>query len=451
MDEDEPRQSPQPPPASAAAESAKADIVTGPTEAAGPGSGAKFKGSEERLLLWAKERGLDMKSFDMGKAAAAELVSRLQAASFSALPLLDPNQVPTPPSADAGSDEENQAFREGFYRSLELAVLAASSSTKLKARFLHLPARADGFCLFDAVSTTVGGSAEEWREKVVKALCREWGEACSAGLGLAGHAGRTVGEALAFEHGKAFSGPEEYAEHMRKRNGKGEVPQGTSVEAERLATLVHRAVWILTREPDGGVSHSMLFLPSDGVISGDTVFLLHGMRGMGGEHFDTLLAEDSSDEDADEPDALRISESAWQSARRLAMGACFARLWSVDALNLAGAALGGGGEQLLEALREAVREAGVLQADLPGGPGPDALRAAAWRLAGGTTDAGQLAKLLGCTALLRSALADLLVQEADSENTRTIMREVRSVAKAEGVPSQAVEVPASMPDMSVRS
>ena len=102
------------------------------------------QGSEERLLLWAKERGLDMKSFDMGKAAAAELVSRLQAASFSALPLLDPNQVPTPPSADAGSDEENQAFREGFYRSLELAVLAAPS-TKLKARFLHLPARADGF------------------------------------------------------------------------------------------------------------------------------------------------------------------------------------------------------------------------------------------------------------------------------------------------------------------
>jgi hypothetical protein len=109
-------------------------------------------------------------------------------------------------------------------------------------------------------------------------------------------------------------------------------------------------------------------------------------------------------------------------------------------LNLAVVALGGG-EQLLEALREAVREAGVLQADLPGGPGPDALRAAAWRLAGGTTDAGQLAKLLGCTALLRSALADFLVQEADSENTWTIMKEVRSVAKAEVVPTQTVEVP----------
>jgi len=43
VDEDEPRQSLQPPPASAAAESAKADIVTGPTEADGPGSRAKFK------------------------------------------------------------------------------------------------------------------------------------------------------------------------------------------------------------------------------------------------------------------------------------------------------------------------------------------------------------------------------------------------------------------------
>ena len=194
------------------------------------------QGVEELLLLWAKKRGLNMKSFDMGKAAAAELISRLQAACFSALPLLDPNRVPTPPAADAGSDEENQAFREGFYRSLEFAVLAATT-TKPKARFLHLPARADGFCLFDAVSTTVGGSAEEWREKVVKALCSEWGEACSAGLGLAGHGGRTVGEALAHEHGKAFSGPEEYAEHMRKRNGKGEVPQGTSVEATNSSIL----------------------------------------------------------------------------------------------------------------------------------------------------------------------------------------------------------------------
>jgi hypothetical protein len=129
------------------------------------------------------------------------------------------------------------------------------------------------------------------------------------------------------------------------------------------------------------MSPSMLFLPSDGLISGDTVFLLHGMRGTGGEHFDMLLAEDSSEEDADEPDVLQMSESAWQSARRLAVSACCARLWSVDALNLAVAALGGGGEQLLEACREAVREAGVLQADLPRDPRPDALRAAAWRLA----------------------------------------------------------------------
>ena len=393
-------------------------------------------------MLWAKERGLNMKSFDMGKAAAAELISRLQAGSFSALPLLDPNQVPTPPSADAGSNEENQAFREGFYRTLEFAVLAATS-VKPKARFLHLSACANGFCLFDAVSTTVGGSAEEWREKVVKELCRHWGEACSAGLGLAGHAGRSVGEALAFEHGKAFSGPDEYAEHMHKRNSKGEVQQGTAVEAERLASLVHRAVWILTREPDGGVSHSMLFLPSDGVISGDTVFLLHGMRGTGGEHFDTLLAEDSSEEGTDEPDALRMSESAWQSVRRLAMGACLARLYSVDALNLAVAALGGGGEQLLAACREAVREAGALQADLPGGAGPDALCAAAWRLADGEAEAAQLARLLGCTASLRSALTDLLVEEArltmriladvheagsdSSENARA-MKEVRYVA-----------------------
>ena len=128
-----------------------------------------------------------------------------------------------------------------------------------------------------------------------------------------------------------------------------------------------------------------------------------------------------------------------------------ARLCSVDALNLAVAALGGGWELLLEALREAVREAGVLQADLPGGPGPDDLRAAAWRLADGATEAEELARLLGCTELLRSALADLLVQEArltrgilaeaheagsESEDSRMIKKEVRSVAKAEGVHSQ---------------
>ena len=117
-----------------------------------------------------------------------------------------------------------------------------------------------------------------------------------------------------------------------------------------------------------------------------------------------------------------MSESAWQSARRLAIGACLARLSSVDALNLAATALGGG-EQLLEACREAVGEAGALQADLLGGPGPDTLRAAAWRLADGATDAEQLANLLGCTALLRNALEELLVEAA-----------------AEGCSSRAAEV-----------
>ena len=377
---------------------------------------AAKQGAEELLLQRAKALGLSLKWFDMGKVAAAELVSRQQADGFSALPLLDPDQVPTPLAADTGSEEERQAFHEGFYRTLELAILAASSVEthflhRESAHFLHIPARANGFCLFDAVSISVGGTAEEWREQVVKALCKEWGDACSAGLGLAGHTGRTVGEALAAEHGKAFSGPEQYAAHMTTRNGKDEVPQGTVVEAERLANLVKRAVWILTRERDGGVSHSMLFLP--GVISGDTVFLLHGMRGTGGEHFDALIVEESSEDTADELDldVLRMSESAWHSCRRLAMGACLARLWSLDALNLASTALGGA-EQLLEACREAVGEAGALQANHLGEPGPDALRAAAWQLAAEATEADQLARLLGCTALLRSALKDRLVEQA---------------------------------------
>ena len=45
------------------------------------------QGAEELLLLWAKERGLDVKAFDMGKSAAAELISCLQDGSISALPL----------------------------------------------------------------------------------------------------------------------------------------------------------------------------------------------------------------------------------------------------------------------------------------------------------------------------------------------------------------------------
>jgi hypothetical protein len=39
------------------------------------------QGAEELLLLWAKERGLDMKAFDMGKEAAAVLD-----ATFATLP-----------------------------------------------------------------------------------------------------------------------------------------------------------------------------------------------------------------------------------------------------------------------------------------------------------------------------------------------------------------------------
>ena len=140
------------------------------------------------------------------------------------------------------------------------------------------------------------------------------------------------------------------------------------------------------------------------------------------------------------------------------MGACLARLWSADALNLAAAALGGG-EQLLAACRDAVREAGALQDGLPGRPGPDALRAASSRLADGATEAEQLAMLLGCTAHLQDALVVLLVEDAElrlvagaheadsgSENARA-MKVVGAVAKSEGLPSlSAKKFPTSAHD-----
>ena len=334
---------------------------------------------------WAEELGLNAEGFDLGAAAAAELASRLHAGRVSILAGLDPSCVTTPPCpAAAASDAVRQAFEVGFRCTLKLAILAADN-TPPGTRFLHLPSLAGGLCLFDAIRAAAGGSAEEGRKRVVVALCGAWGEACPAGLLLAGHAGRTVGHALAEEHGVAFAGPEAYAAYMATTDDKGALPQATAVEVERAASLEGRAVCSTTRvAEDGGVALQGLHLPADGVLRGDVVFVLHGMLGMGGEHFDALLpmeeAEGGPPELADEEDrdgaggrvggldVVRVSAAAWRTARNLAVGASIAGLWRAGALRLAAAAVRGGEAGLVAACREAVREAGAPQADRPRGP-----------------------------------------------------------------------------------
>jgi hypothetical protein len=107
----------------------------------------------------------------------------------------------------------------------------------------------------------------------------------------------------------------------------------------------------------------------------------------------------------EDPETVGMSQAAWESARRIANGDAVALLGKAGALPLAEAVMGK--EQLLAVALAALRECSVQQKELGGAP--EALRAAAERLAVEVGGAARAAEILGDTALLRSTLEGLLL------------------------------------------
>ena len=109
-----------------------------------------------------------------------------------------PNDSPGHDGAGEAADDSplrdaeawRAAFEAAFAWALALAVLAADGRTP-PARFLHLPVPAGGVCLGYALCAESGseGAGKDLRDLAVLTLARAWGEACSAGLALAGAGG----------------------------------------------------------------------------------------------------------------------------------------------------------------------------------------------------------------------------------------------------------------------
>ena len=181
------------------------------------------------LHAWAKGRGLDPNAFAQGIEAAALLLSQWQAGLFSVFRIIGPAAIAPPclppppppglararPPAKKAERRRRAAFVAGFCRALDLEVLA-TADIALATRFAQFPDPTDGTCLIGAVV----GRVAALRDRTIEALARDWDVPCSA----PGHAGRTVGQALHFEHGLP-PGAAEYVAFMRLRDKDGQVPQ----------------------------------------------------------------------------------------------------------------------------------------------------------------------------------------------------------------------------------
>ena len=218
---------------------------------AGAVSPGRQADAEGLLRALAAAEGLEAEGFEGGVVAAAEAASGLHAGAL--LAGLDPGAVATPPCPWPDSERRLRAWEAGFRWGLALAVLVADGAPP-RGALLHVPVEAGGVCFFHATCVFLGGLGEALRGRAVRALREWWGRPCLEARGLAGHAGMTVGEALAAEHGVALEGPEAYGAYMAARDARGDVPQATAVEMVAVATLEGRAVVACTRVgEDGGV------------------------------------------------------------------------------------------------------------------------------------------------------------------------------------------------------
>jgi hypothetical protein len=93
------------------------------------------------------------------------------------------------------------AFKSGLKLGVLLGVLGAEAEGAPRLRFLVLRAEADGNCLFHALAEGAEDSAEALCAAVLEGLAADWGKPCD----VAGHEGRTVGGALAEDHGVALA------------------------------------------------------------------------------------------------------------------------------------------------------------------------------------------------------------------------------------------------------
>ena len=313
------------------------------------------------------------------------------------------------PSGDAD-------FRAGCRTAISLSVLSAhlgGGPFVLAVLFLLVRVRGDGACLFHSASVGRGSSPTTLRRRVISHHKRNWHQPCPAGVARRGHADtRTVGEALAEEHGRAFADGAEYEAWMHTRDAGGSVPWSTMMEASTLSTVEGIIVNIWTLTPDGGLAIRDVFFP-DSPPTSPPIDLLHGSHGAGGGHFDSLLLLDSLSPDraaACRDQAMGVSASAWSEARLDAAAAAMVHLSTRGAPARRDAEAAVGGAAALDALAREAAELEAARELVDGGMPHDAARVAAAGLVAKEAGAASwdVVALLADRSRLRRAVSTLL-------------------------------------------
>ena len=374
---------------------------------------------EKDVEAWARGKGFDAEESKRGMNSAVRKASTMEAGKLSFLPIISLNPIDSDQNWHGdGPGGESEAYSACFLLTLALLVLNAALECP-RLLFMLMVSEADGACFYNTVCSCFGGDPRKLRNRVLQSLAGDWEKPCH----YPGHTGRTHKEALENEFKRKFPRAKDFIKFAWKSNDEGELPESRSVELWRTAELLCKVLCILSRSGnDGELVPVQLVHPKD--AHGNPGYLMNGMHGVGGNHYNKLLlAWDGAGEEPElvgrdkkafeSTESLRISETAWNSKALQAKGEALVAIAGLGALHLAENAMGGK-EGLLDLVREVLLEnAGKLD----GLCDEESRRKAAERLADTVSDTAVLVNLFSETASLKDGLEPFLPSDSEPIST----------------------------------
>ena len=392
---------------------------------------------EEAIETWAKANGHNVEECARGMHEAVRRVSTMQAGKISFLPITSPNSIgPDQNGHVDGPGGESEAYLASFLLTFALFVLNAASECP-RLLFMLIISEGDGACFYNTVCSLWGGDPRELRRRVFRSLVKDWKKPCP----YPGHTGCTYKQVLEDEFKQLFPTTRSFYNRVWKPNEKGELPDSRPLELWRTAELKRKKLCILSRNGnDGELVPEQVVYPMDAQAEGDPGFLMNGMNGQGGSHYNRLLlAHDGASNDAldlvgkhnkafESTESLPISEAFWNSKALVAKGEALSVIVQLGATHIA-ENLMGGNERLMAQVRNMLRECAAQHEGL----GDKESRTKAGDiLAGSVSDMGIAAALLSEPAVIEDELARILASSSEQILT-TLTGRVTAVGGEENV------------------
>jgi hypothetical protein len=311
-----------------------------------------------------------------------------------------------------GQGDESESFWAGFLLAWSLMVLNALVEVP-QMLFMLLIAKADGSCFYSTFSISCEGNYQKLRRKVLRSLANVWEKLCP----YPGHEGMTFKNALETDYKRDFKSAQDFLSFAWKRDQKGDLPFSRSVELWRTAEEVKKVLFICSRNPqDSQLVLESVVYPMNAQAVGDPVYLMNGIHGQGGNHYNGLLyaGERSGkdfpevvgvcEESVDSTESLCFSEAAWKSKEFMAKGDALSTILRLDAMHIAEKSLGGK-ENLMYLSRKVICQVAAQQ-DVPSDE-ESKLKAAAV-LAESLSEPADVANLISVNAALIEELQRIL-------------------------------------------